>query len=334
MSKYYNQNSEERYQDEKILTGNPSGIINMADSSLRWCKPLWDVMLSYTWFVQELNLGQDKKKYQQLSDEQKKAFNLALAQLITNDSIQTVQLADGVSGLITSPSVKALLARQAYEEALHSMTYTAIADDVIGSRDVYNLHQTDLMLAKKNLAVEDMFNSLNTIDPIDQEKQLIFVANQILEQLVFPGGFIVLWSFGFSGTSSAISFIERDEFSHVNVFKNIFREAKNEIGLSEYTEIKALSMIDKMTKIEIEWTKHISKDLLGFSDKAIELYIEYQGNQVCKNLRLPLLYEETDGGPLMNIYNQNSLLKGSSTKTNFFEAPVADYSVGSLDEDY
>ena len=42
-----------------------------------------------------------------------------------------------------------------------------------------------------------------------------FAANQVLEELVFPGGFVTLWSLGHKmiGTAKDISFIERDRHS-------------------------------------------------------------------------------------------------------------------------
>ena len=339
-NKFYNQFATETYEQAKMINGNPSGIINLAKSPFKWCRGLWDVMHSYTWFTSECNLAQDRPYYLKLDKDGKYTYDLALAQLITNDSLQTKQLSEGVNGLITAPEVCSLITRQAYEEANHSNTYTTAAEEVTDDDNVvYNLHKVDKMLISKNQMVADMFENINTDKETitDQEKLVTFAANQILEQLVFPGGFLMLWSFNFPGTNKMISFIERDETgTHVPLFMNIFNTTVRQVGITEETVTSIQHLIKAMVDIEIKWTKYLAKNKLGFSDQAIELYVQYHGNSVCKNLNLPLVYDETDGGPLMSIVHSKSMLSGNNVKANFFETAVSDYDVAGLDgsEDY
>jgi ribonucleotide reductase beta subunit family protein with ferritin-like domain len=93
-------------------------------------------------------------------------------------------------------------------------------------------------------------------------------------------------------------------------------------------------MVTGMADEEKIWTKHITKGSLGFSYQAIDLLVEHKANSVCRNLHLPLPYAITDGGPLMAIHDNYSMLSKSKTKSNFFEVPVGDYAIGGLDEDY
>ena len=104
--------------------------------------------------------------------------------------------------------------------------------------------------------------------------------------------------------------------------------------LSEAVISQAHDLIANMTAEEKIWTKHITNGSLGFSDQAIDMFIEEKANSVCENLHLPLVYKKTDGGPLMSIHDRYSMLSSSKTKSNFFEVPVGDYSVGGLDDDY
>jgi len=122
--------------------------------------------------------------------------------------------------------------------------------------------------------------------------------------------------------------------THVPLFKNIFNTAVRQVGITPGTTKAALSMITDMVIEEKIWTKHITKGSLGFSDKAIDLMVEHKANSVCNNLHLPPQYELTDGGPLMAIHDNYSMLSKSKTKSNFFEVPVGDYAIGGLDEDY
>jgi hypothetical protein len=85
-------------------------------------------------------------------------------------------------------------------------------------------------------------------------------------------------------------------------------EMRNNLIESE-TKQKVLDLIKFMTNEEKIWTKHISKDLMGFSETTVDMYIEYCANLICKNLKLDLIYPETDGGPLYKLYNIKSLLE-------------------------
>lgn len=338
MKDFYNPTTSEKFSEAKIINGKPSGIINFNDTSHQWAVSIFKLMESYTWFVGECHLSQDKTKYKALSDEKQYAYDMVLGQLIANDSIQVSQLMNSISNYITSPVVASCLARQAYEEANHSRTYSVAADEICeDSQRIYELHTHEPALLRKNNAVRNMYKQVNVSGeyPTDNELLIAFAANQILEELVFPSGFVTIWSLNLPGTNKAISFIERDESgTHVPLFKNIFRTAVKETGLDNETKGKIELMIDMMVSEEKAWIQHITKGLLGFSENAINMFIEYKANSICRNLYLDNLYEITDGGPLKSIEDKYSMLSTVKTKTNFFEGSVGDYSVGTLDEDY
>ena len=333
----YNLDSKESFKDAKIITGSPNGIINFNDTPHQWAVSIYKQMEGNQWYVEECNLAQDKVPYRNLTEEERYAYDMCLSQLITNDSIQTNQLVDSINQHITSPVVNACLALQAYQESLHSRSYAVAADEVCNDSDrIYRLHETEPALMRKNNAVAEMYLNINSQNPNYQDLLVAFAANQVLEELVFPGGFVTLWSLGSKmiGTAKDISFIERDESgTHVPLFKNIFRTAVKEVGIENETIIKIKKMILNMTEEEKTWTKHITNKLLGFSDLAIDMFIEEKANSVCKNLNIDLLFEKTNGGPLMSLVDKYSML-GIKTKSNFFEVPVGDYTVNGLDNDY
>jgi hypothetical protein len=116
--KIFNQGSDERFEDEKIIGGNPNGIINFNRSPYAWSYPLYKAMMARTWFPEQVNVSKDKVMYGQLTADEKRMYDLVLAQLITNDSIQTNQLMDRMNGYITESVVNAALARQTFEECI------------------------------------------------------------------------------------------------------------------------------------------------------------------------------------------------------------------------
>ena len=361
--KLYNLNSKEDYNEAKVFCGNPNGIIFRNKSNHSWAIQLYANMEGRTWFPKRINLQKDAKKYTTLTEAEKRAYDLVLAQLATNDSIQSNQLVDNINRYITSPAVNMCIIRQANEEVVHSDAYTRMAEEVTGDF-IYYLHETDEELYRKNMSianmyakayseitmevdVEDLRNKLGITVPsskyvINKEptiKDLLkaCTANQILEELVFPGGFAVILSLEnkMPGSAEMISEIMKDEtLSHVPLFKNIFRTAVKEnfdgVVPRDVADF-GLELIEEMCNAEKRWTKYVSKGLLGFSERAIDIFVEGKANSVCKNLGLPLLYKESDFNPLQDLLNKH-LVGGSQTRrSGFFERNVADYTVGTLD---
>lgn len=205
--KIFNQGSDERFEDEKIIGGNPNGIINFNRSPYAWAYPLYKAMLARTWFAEQVNVAKDKVMYPQLTPDEKRMYDLVLAQLITNDSIQTNQLMDRMNTYITESVVNAALARQAFEESLHSQSYAVMAEDIANDTDrIYMMHHYDDELKLKNQAVQDMYDSVFDLEvsetedtitykkPTSEDLLMCFLANQILEEMVFPGGFAAMLS--------------------------------------------------------------------------------------------------------------------------------------------
>jgi len=335
----------------EIIGCDTDGVIDFVHPTHKWAKSLWDVMLSNTWFPSEVDVGQDKRIFENLPEEDKQRYLRCLSQLIVNDSIQTNQLMDGYNRYITDPLVNAVIARQAFEEALHSQSYARLGEEILPpvlAEYLYQLHKTnvadyDKELAEKNQAVADMFAPLyKDGDDITEENLLLGAgANQVLERMVFPSGFVTMWAFGekgMVGSAKMISFIERDEDTHVALFKNIFRTiVREKFGSMEnvpnYIKDQLIDLIKRMTEVEIKWTKTLTKGMLGFSDKAIESYIQSKANEVCTNLMLPELYKIDIVSPLKSLEEKWSLIKGADTRTAFFENKVADYAKGDLDFD-
>ena len=341
--KIYNLKSIEETNEAKIINGNPSGIINFTNTNHKWASSIWDLMLSFTWFPEEVNMTLDKKPYATLTEPELRTYDLILSQLISNDSIQTNQLMDSINQYVTSGVVNAILSRQSYEEALHSKSYAVMVEDISDDTDkIYNMHKHDEQLFIKNQAVADMYENIND-DYISTDDVLkAFAANNILEGLIFMGGFIAIWSLGNKMTSSAkmISFIHRDEAgSHVPLFKNIFNTAYRETygdKRNHDLDIEIFEMIQDMANKEITWTTYATQGLLGFSEKAIQMYIDHCAYQVMKNLHIDYLWlaDIPEPGPLMIIEDKYSLLKtDSKVKTNFFEGTVADYAIGTIKDD-
>lgn len=217
----------------------------------------------------------------------------------------------------------------------NSDSYSIMAEDICQDTDrIYELHKHDEELFLKNKSVADMYNILYSGSaPTNEDLLLAFAANQILEELVFPGGFVFFHSIEnyMPSTDEMICEIQKDERLHVRLFQGIFRTTIKESfdGVVPASVIERIhTMVKIMVDAEIRWTKYVTKDMLGFSDHSIKVYIESQGNSVCRNLGIPLLYEEVplaDNPLKQKLLSHYKNAEDVTTKSLFFEANVADY---------
>lgn len=338
----YNTESREPHNEARVINGNPDGIINLNGTNHQFATTIYKNQKKRTWFVGQVSLVQDIVNYGKAPKAYKRSFDLILAQLITNDSIQVNQLMDNMNRWITSPVINLCISTQSMEEGLHDESYSTMAEDVAKDTDyIFGLHKHDNELALKNKAVADMYLSLYKGDTPSEEDFIIACgANQVLEELVFPGGFAGMYLLGeyFPGSAELIREINGDEtLSHVPLFKGIFRttlkEEFNDI-VPETVKNEINKIIINMVKAEKRWTKYALKDIKGSSDAAIDILVEKQANSVCKNLKLPLLFKEHKVSPLNDLLDKN--LKGSmiTSRTNFFTGNVTEYSKNTVEVDF
>ena len=123
----YNPSSNENLTDRRVFNGNPHGILNFTKAKYEWALKLWDLMEANTWFPKEVDTTDDVRDYAyNLTEAEKRMYDLVWSQLISMDSFQTNNLADNINPYITAPEINAVLSRQAYEEANHSKSYAVM----------------------------------------------------------------------------------------------------------------------------------------------------------------------------------------------------------------
>ncbi|MDR3347601.1 MAG: ribonucleotide-diphosphate reductase subunit beta [Helicobacteraceae bacterium] len=333
--KIYNPLSKEGVDDRKIISGNPTGLVELTKVKYQWAINLWDLMLANTWFPKEVDMTQDAKDYKVLSTEEKRMYDLVLSQLIFMDSIQTNQLQDNINPFITAPEINVLVARQSFEEALHSSSYAVMVESISeNTEEIYDMWRKDALLYKKNSYIASVYDALVN-NPTDEMKVLAMYAVQILEGIYFYSGFTAMYTLARAGkmlgSAQMIRFIQRDEISHLLMFQNILNSLRKERPelFSKELEDRAYAMFDEATKLEIEWGQYITANsILGFTDQIIDQYIKYLADNRLKAVRLKPLYNATHPITWVDKFSQFN-----DQRSNMFEATVSNYSKGSLSFD-
>ncbi|MFT5836413.1 MAG: ribonucleoside-diphosphate reductase beta chain [Sulfurimonas sp.] len=341
MKKIFNPESTEL--THKVVGGDPSGIANFSQPSRVIYKTIYEGMLDRTWFPSQVDLSDDIKAMMNLRPEEVRFYELTFGKLIFNDSVITNRIMDNFNQYITDPIANACLARQAFEESLHSQSYAFIGDDVLqkangDSEKVYNLFKTDDMLLKLASDINADYSSFDDGTEVNAgHLALGAIANLALEGVSFPAGFLAIWSLGdkMKGSASMITEISKDELgSHLPLYVNLYNHIHTDAKLDKPKYDKmAREMLIRATEREIEFLKYSSEGVLGYSVSSIENFMHWICNERFRELGFELHYPKantTDG--LVKIFKNYSQL--NETKTNFFEGTVKNYSKQNLDMDF
>src|SRR5574344_742926 len=331
----YNPNSKESLNDRRVFGGNSDGMINFTRMKYQWALNLWDTMEANTWFPREVQMTQDAKDYKYLTPAEKRMYDLVLSQLIFMDSLQTNNLMDNINPYITAPEINACLARQAYEEALHSSSYAVMVESISDNTDlIYNLWKTDEKLLEKNKYIAEVYKDLSG-EVTDTKLLLSLFANQILEGLYFYAGFAAIYALGKSGkmlgSSQMIRFIQRDEVTHLLLFQNMINSVRKERPdlFTAELEAKVRAMFRKAVELESSWGAYITQgQILGFTDAIIDQYIKHLADRRLEAVGYRAEYFVTNPIPWVDGY-----ASFNDQRTNFFEGNVVNYSKGSIDFD-
>ena len=213
--KIYNPNSNESLNDRRVFSGNPHGILNFTKAKYTWALKLWDMMEGNTWFPKEVDTTKDVIDYNKnLTDAEKRMYDLVWSQLISMDSFQTNNLADNINPYITAPEINACLSRQSYEEANHSKSYAVMVESISENTDeIYEMWKKDEILKNGNSFIASIYIDLANGGVTNEKILLALFANQILEGIYFYSGFAAIYALGKSGkmlgSSQMIRFINK-----------------------------------------------------------------------------------------------------------------------------
>ena len=288
------------------------------------------------WIPEEINLSVDVKDYKMLPKAERRAYDKILSFLIFLDSIQTANLPN-ISEYITANEVNLCLSIQAFQEAVHSQSYSYMLDTICEPQernDVLYQWKEDSHLLKRNEFIGNLYNAFQE----EKSPRMLIrtiIANYILEGIYFYSGFMFFYNLGrnhlMPGSVQEIRYINRDENTHLWLFRNILLELKKEEpelftekDIEEYRE-----MIREGCEQEIQWGHYVIGDeVQGLTKEMITDYIRYLGNLRCTNLGFLPIYDGHESEPdSMRWVSQYS--NANTIKTDFFEARSTAYAKSS-----
>ncbi len=329
----FNPQGDDSVEARTIIKGGTTGLFNLNAVKYPWAKSLYQVMIGNFWVPEKVSGLKDDARmlHAELSQAEQRAYKGILSFLTFLDSIQTVNLPH-FSDYVTSPEVNLILSIQAYQEAIHSQSYATILETVVESKErdeIYYFWRTDKTLLERNTYIGQIYQ--NFIDDASDEKFFRgIVANFLLESIYFYNGFAffdtLVDRMKMLATGRVISYIRRDELTHITVFANLIREIRKEFP-DIYSEQVVREMMQTAVGQEIEWSKHILGDSIpGINMETTDGYTKWLANNRLAMLNIGPLYPSAVTNPYKHL---ERLQDTNSDKTNFFESTVVNYTQSS-----
>ena len=338
-TKYFNPNgceimNENIFAEQNSIRENNTGFIDFNRTKYKWAKSLYDMAMARFWTPQQVNIANEKKNFNLLSDNEQEIYKRVFSQLSFDDSIQTNFLTD-LAPKINNQIVRASVLKQMEQEINHSVSYSWLLDNVGNSNEVFDLYKTDDAIALKNQRIAEMFARHINGETVE-DLLMTSMASVCLEGIFFLSGFSYIFAMGdkIQGSSDMLAEIAIDEVSiHLPMFANICNSINRENSMKANVKDKMSSMLMEAYDIEMEYAKSLAKyPILGITTPLVDLTIKNFVNDRCKILNIPLLFTYKKDTPLQKLI-VDRINGRNSVKSNFFESQVKSYSVGSIDLD-
>lgn len=324
----------------RMIGGNTTNLNDFNNMKYSWVSDWYRQAMNNFWIPEEINLAQDFKDYPRLDKAERTAYDKILSFLVFLDSLQSNNLPT-VSEYITANEVNLCLHIQAFQECIHSQSYSYMLDTICSPEernDILYQWKTDEHLLNRNKFIGDCYNEFHEKrDKFSLMKTLI--ANFILEGIYFYSGFMFFYNLSrngkMSGSAQEIRYINRDENTHLWLFRSIILELKKEEpDMFTPEKIKVYEdMMREGVKQEIAWGQYvIGNDVQGLNAQMVSDYIQYLGNLRWSGLGFGFLYEENQKEP-ENMKWVSQYSNANMVKTDFFEARSTAYAKSTALED-
>ena len=323
-------------RNRRMINGNTTNLNDFNNMKYTWVSDWYRQAMNNFWVPEEINLSTDVKDYPELGEEERRAYDKILSFLVFLDSIQTANL-PAIGEYVTANEINLCLSIQTFQEAVHSQSYSYMLDTICEPQkrmEVLYQWRDDPYLLERNTFIGSLYNEFQK-DKSPFTFMKTVVANYILEGIYFYSGFMFFYNLGrnhkMPGSAQEIRYINRDENTHLWLFKNIILELEKEepeLFTKEAVDVYR-EMIREGCEQEIHWGHYaIGDGVPGLNREMITDYIQYLGNLRCRSLGFDPIYAGHESEPgSMSWVSQYS--NANMIKTDFFEARSTAYAKSS-----
>jgi len=267
------------------------------------------------WTAEEIDLSQDAKDWDKLTDAERHFIKHVLAFFAASDGIVNENLASRFSTEIQVPEARAFYGFQMAMENIHSETYSLLIEqyirDPVEKDAIFDaIHTMPAVSEKAKWAVQWM-NDDNSF----AERIVAFAA---VEGVLFSGSFCAIYWLKKRGLMPGLTFsnelISRDEGLHAEFACMIYNMLEHKLPED---------VVHGILRGAVECERHficeaLSCDLIGMNSELMTKYIEFVADRLLTALGHSKLFGASNPFDWMELIS----LQG---KTNFFEKRVGEY---------
>lgn len=317
-----------------IVNGDSSGILNWNDIKYPQFYDTYKKLLGNFWTPFTIDLTSDAKQYQELRDDERDAFRMVIGLLAILDSLQPKFLAL-VTDFITDDSITANFIVAAQQEVVHNHSYSYVLSSVEEKRMqdlAFQTARTEPIVYKRNRLITELYEEAREKRTFESLMKAL-AASVVLEGINFYSGFAFFYNLARNqkmvGTSTMISYINKDELVHTHLVTNVIKllvlenpEEMKSFDFDGFTQ----DLFREAVEMEIEWSNHALRTIEDIDLEDMADYIRYRANKCLSMMNIRPIYEGLDENPMVwiNAYLNEGETRGL-TKTDFFEQHSREY---------
>ena len=270
---------------------------------------LTDKQLGFFWRPEEVDVLRDAKDFKELTDFEQHIFTSNLKRQILLDSVQGRSPNLAFLPLVSIPELETWIETWAFNETIHSRSYTHIIRNVFSNPSQVFDELTDIEeivnCAKDISKYYDNVIEANTwyqalgvgthtvngkevvVDLYELKKKLWLAINSVnaLEGIRFYVSFACSWAFAelkkMEGNAKIIKLIARDENLHLAFTQSLIKILPGDdpdfAKLKEETKAECEAMFLQAAEQEKEWAKYLFKDgsMIGLNQILLAQYVDW-----------------------------------------------------------
>lgn len=305
-----------------------------------------DLMLSFFWRPQEVDLAKDRIDFANLTDKERHIFTSNIKRQIMLDSIQGRGPMASMGPIISLPELETCIEFWQAFEHIHSLSYTHIirnvypnpsevldgltsSPEILQCAEDISIHYDRMIESAKEWApgktklhhYVDLWHALHAINA--------------LEGIRFYVSFACSWAFAelkkMEGNAKIIKLIARDENAHLGISTAIIKALPKDDP--KFAEV-AISAKDSVRNIfiaaveqEKAWADYLFKDgsMIGLNAKMLKDYAEWIGTKRMRAVGIDSPYSPGRTNPLPWTEHW---ISGGTVQVAPQEAEISDYKDG------
>ena len=270
------------------------------------------------WIVNEVNLAQDLKDWNNLNEDERNFIKMVLAFFAASDGVVTENLAVRFMNDVQISEVRAFYGFQIAIENIHSHMYSLLIQTYIKDDD----EKQRLFEATTNYpCITKKFNwAKKWLDDKRSSFAKRLVAFAVVEGIFFSSSFACIYWIKKRGLMPGLTFsnelISRDEALHTEFAVLLYSKLVRKLPKKKIVEI-----ITEAVDIEKEFiTEAIPCRMIGMNAKLMMQYIEFTADRLALQLGYDKIYNSPNPFDFMELISVES-------KVNFFERTNSEYAL-------